>query len=114
VAHELFHDWLGIRLHESHGSLVWFREGFTEYFSQWFTAATGSISRATFADTLEEYDRFAREPQGTFHFHRGPEYACRMLGYAPQELATMPEESTATFAGVGNPHRIGPIAPGET
>ena len=62
----------------------------------------------------EEYDRVAREPQGTFHFHRGPEYASRMLGYDPQELATIPSESSASFAGVGNPHRIGSIATGET
>lgn len=61
-----------------------------------------------------EYDRVAREPGGTFHFHRGPEYACRMLGYNPKELAAIPAESTAAFAGVGNPHRIGPINPGET
>jgi SAM-dependent methyltransferase len=61
-----------------------------------------------------EYDRVAREPKGTFHFHRGPEYACRMLGYDPEELAMIPAKSTASFAGVGNPHRIGPIEPGET
>jgi arsenite methyltransferase len=61
-----------------------------------------------------EYDRVAREPKGNFHFHRGPEYACRILRYDPEELATIPAESTASFAGVGNPHRIGPIEPGET
>ncbi len=37
-----------------------------------------------------------------------------MLRYDPGELATIPTESTASFAGVGNPHRIGPIVPGET
>jgi arsenite methyltransferase len=62
----------------------------------------------------QTYDRVAREPKGNFHFHRGREYACRMLGYDPEELATIPAESTASFAGVGNPHRIGPIEPGET
>jgi arsenite methyltransferase len=62
----------------------------------------------------ETYDRVAREPDGNFHFHRGPEYACRMLRYNPEELATIPAESTASFAGVGNPHRIGPIDPGDT
>ena len=62
----------------------------------------------------ETYDRVARQPNGNFHFHRGPEYACRMLRYDPEELATIPAESTASFAGVGNPHRIGPIEPGET
>jgi arsenite methyltransferase len=62
----------------------------------------------------QTYDRVAREPRGNFHFHRGPEYACRMLGYDPEELSTIPTESTESFAGVGNPHRIGPIEPGET
>jgi SAM-dependent methyltransferase len=61
-----------------------------------------------------EYDRVARAPTGNFHFHRGPEYACRMLRYNPDELATIPAECTTSFAGVGNPHRIGPIEPGET
>jgi arsenite methyltransferase len=37
-----------------------------------------------------------------------------MLRYSPDELATIPAECTASFAGVGNPHRIGPIMPGET
>jgi arsenite methyltransferase len=62
----------------------------------------------------QTYDRVAREPKGNFYFHRGPEYACRMLRYDPEELATIPTESTASFAGVGNPHRIGPFEPGET
>jgi arsenite methyltransferase len=62
----------------------------------------------------QTYDRVARESKGNFHFHRGPEYACRILRYDPEELATIPAESTASFAGVGNPHRIGPIEPGET
>jgi arsenite methyltransferase len=62
----------------------------------------------------QTYDRVAREPNGNFHFHRGPEYASRMLRYSPDELATIPAECTASFAGVGNPHRIGPIMPGET
>ena len=60
------------------------------------------------------YDRVAREPNGNFHFHRGAEYACRMLRYDPTELAMIPEQSTASFSGVGNPYRIGPIIPGET
>ena len=61
-----------------------------------------------------EYDRVAREPDGKFHFHRGPQYAARLLRYNERELAMIPEESTACFAGVGNPHRIGPVAAGET
>lgn len=52
------------------------------------------------------YDRVAREPDGEYHFHRGPEYASRMLGYRPEALATLPEAATRRFAGVGNPLRI--------
>ena len=65
-------------------------------------------------EVSQTYDRVAREPTGNFHFHRGPEYACRMLRYDPEELSTIPSESAASFAGVGNPHRIGSIEPGET
>ena len=70
--------------------------------------------RSQGAPGREVQDRIAREPHGNFHFHRGPQYAARMLGYDAEELATLPEEATASFAGVGNPHRIGPIQAGET
>jgi SAM-dependent methyltransferase len=63
---------------------------------------------------LATYDRVAREPQGEFHFHRGPRYAAEFLEYDAAELALLPAESTARFAGVGNPLRIGPLAQGET
>lgn len=60
------------------------------------------------------YDQVARDPGGDYHFHRGPEYAQRFLGYDAGELAGLPELSTARFAGVGNPLAIGPIEPGAT
>ena len=60
------------------------------------------------------YTRVATEPEGDFHFHRGPEYAAEFLGYNPQELAALPHSATASFAGVGNPHSIETISPGET
>jgi arsenite methyltransferase len=63
---------------------------------------------------MQTYDRVAREPGGEFHFHRGPKYAVEYLGYDPEELAALPAISTERFAGVGNPHRIDYIAPGET
>jgi SAM-dependent methyltransferase len=63
---------------------------------------------------LYTYDRVARAPDGEFHFHRGPRYAVELLRYDGQELAALPQAATARFAGVGNPHRIGPIEPGET
>ncbi len=60
------------------------------------------------------YERVARDPSGVFHFHRGRAYAVDRLGYDDEELRTLPDEATSRFAGVGNPLRIGPIAPGET
>ena len=60
------------------------------------------------------YDQVAREPDGEFHFHRGPEYASAYLKYNKDELDELPEECTARFAGVANPSRIGVIEPGQT
>jgi ubiquinone/menaquinone biosynthesis C-methylase UbiE len=60
------------------------------------------------------YDQVARDPSGDYHFHRGPDYAERFLGYDADELAALPELSTARFAGVGNPLAIGPIDVGAT
>jgi len=60
------------------------------------------------------YSRVATSPDGDFHFHRGPNYAAEFLGYDLHELTALPAASTASFAGVGNPHSIGSIQPGET
>ncbi|MBI4478324.1 MAG: methyltransferase domain-containing protein [Acidobacteria bacterium] len=63
-------------------------------------------------EVREMYARVASTPDGTFHFHRGPEYASRWLGYDATELAALPSDVTHSFAGVGNPHAIGPLPPG--
>jgi arsenite methyltransferase len=55
------------------------------------------------------YGRVAGNPDGEFHFHRGPEYAAGRLGYDQYELMQVPPSVTASFAGVGNPHAIAPI-----
>src|SRR5438132_12382917 len=55
------------------------------------------------------YARVAADPSGDFHFHRGPKYAAEWLGYDAAELAALPTEATASFAGVANPHSIAPI-----
>jgi SAM-dependent methyltransferase len=60
------------------------------------------------------YGRVASEPNGQFHFHRGPSYAAQLLGYDADELATLPSDCTASFAGIGNPLAIGQINAGET
>jgi arsenite methyltransferase len=59
------------------------------------------------------YTRVATEPAADFHFHRGPAYAAEILGYDPTELASLPAESTASFAGVANPHAIAPLVQGK-
>jgi arsenite methyltransferase len=60
------------------------------------------------------YRRVATDPSGDFHFHRGRTYAAEMLGYDAGALARLPEDTTASFAGVANPHRIAPITAGAT
>ena len=65
------------------------------------------------------YEAVARAPEGDFHFHRGPDYAARHLGYDAEELAALPDIATARFAGVGNPLdmtrdlAVGPLQPGQ-
>jgi SAM-dependent methyltransferase len=60
------------------------------------------------------YARVAAEPSGEFHFHRGPDYAAEFLRYDREALAQLPGESTAAFAGLANPHRMGPLGEGAT
>jgi arsenite methyltransferase len=60
------------------------------------------------------YRRVATEPAGNFHFHRGPAYAAEMLGYDAAALDRLPADSTASFAGVANPHRIASMPAGAT
>lgn len=66
------------------------------------------------SEVAKVYSRVAMDPDGDFHFHRGPEYAADFLSYDPAELAALPAECTASFAGVANPHAIAPILQGET
>jgi arsenite methyltransferase len=73
------------------------------------------LDRKTLRDEIQSiYARVATDPSGEFHFHRGPDYAVGLLGYDPALLATLPPESTASFAGVANPHRMGPLVEGTT
>lgn len=60
------------------------------------------------------YASVALNPDGDFHFHRGPQYAARQLGYDLDELLALPAISTAPFAGVGNPFKMGRLAAGES
>jgi SAM-dependent methyltransferase len=66
------------------------------------------------AEVSKVYSRVATDPDGDFHFHRGPAYAVDFLGYDAAELAALPSECTVSFAGIANPHAIAPILLGET
>lgn len=53
LAHELFHEWLGgLLVTPDDESLVWFHEGFTEYFAVWHVAASGLAPREWFAERI--------------------------------------------------------------
>lgn len=60
------------------------------------------------------YSQVAENPEGEFHFHRGPAYAARLLGYEIEELNALPSGATAPFAGVGNPFKMDPLPTGGT
>jgi SAM-dependent methyltransferase len=66
------------------------------------------------SEVSKVYSRVANDPNGDFHFHRGSEYAAQFLGYDPVELAALPAQCTASFAGIANPHTIARILPAET
>lgn len=66
------------------------------------------------AEVQSLYARVASDPSGDYHFHCGPDYAAERLGYDRAELAALPGFVTASFAGVGNPHRVRPIEAGAT
>jgi SAM-dependent methyltransferase len=64
------------------------------------------------AEVRATYSKVADDPSGDFHFHRGPEYAARLLGYDLAELKSLPDIATAPFAGVGNPFGMAPLPQG--
>lgn len=60
----------------------------------------------------EEYEEVALHPEKGFHFHTGRHLA-GILGYDESWLQNVPETSIESFAGTGNPFRLGKIKPGE-
>ena len=66
------------------------------------------------AEIQSIYARVAADPSGEFHFHRGPAYATTRLHYDAAALSSLPASVTESFAGVGNPHAIGPLPAGAT
>ncbi|HUV12939.1 MAG TPA: methyltransferase domain-containing protein [Acidobacteriota bacterium] len=59
-----------------------------------------------------EYEVVARDPTHGFHFHTGRPLA-RMLGYGESLLNGIPGAAIESFAGTGNPFKLGKINRGE-
>lgn len=60
----------------------------------------------------EKYREVATDPGGTFHFHTGRPLAHR-LGYPDEVVDALPDTAVESFAGVGDPFALRPLAPGE-
>ena len=60
----------------------------------------------------DKYREVALEPTRTFHFHTGRDLAQR-LSYDKTLVDQLPDRAVESFAGVGNPFSLHPIAPGE-
>ena len=60
----------------------------------------------------DEYTAVADEPTRGFHFHTGRPLT-RIVGYRSEWLDGVPETAVASFAGTGNPFRIGVLQAGE-
>jgi SAM-dependent methyltransferase len=89
---------------------LWFEEGKT--MSTLTVQEVGLNLNELRAAIRAEYELVALEPQRGFHFHTGRPLA-RMLGYAEEWLAGIPEASIESFAGTGNPFSLGKLRPGE-
>jgi SAM-dependent methyltransferase len=59
-----------------------------------------------------KYRDVAVDPSASFHFHTGRGLANR-LGYAAGAVAALPDQAVESFAGVGNPFSLRPLAPGD-
>ncbi len=73
------------------------------------TCPTGFDAQRLRDAVREAYSRVATDPETSFHFNIGADYAVNLLRYEREELDTLPKRATARFAGVGNPHRVAVI-----
>jgi SAM-dependent methyltransferase len=74
---------------------------------------TPVVDTDTLRDEIrEKYRAVAVEPNGTFHFHTGRSLAAR-LGYDPAFVDRLPARAVESFAGIGNPFSLRPLAKGE-
>ena len=73
---------------------------------------TPAVDRETLRNAIrQEYETVAQEPGQGFHFHTGRRLA-GILGYDDELLEGVPETSLESFAGTGNPFKMGVLASG--
>ena len=60
----------------------------------------------------DKYRNVALTPHAEHHFHTGRPLAAR-LGYDQTVIDAFPDQAVESFAGVGNPFSLRPLAPGE-
>jgi SAM-dependent methyltransferase len=60
----------------------------------------------------DKYREVALAPHGEYHFHTGRPLAAR-LGYDSAIVDRLPDSAVESFAGVGNPFSLRPLAEGE-
>jgi len=64
------------------------------------------------AQVRGKYREVAVDPGASFHFHTGRDLAMR-LSYDAAAVGALPDRAVESFAGVGNPFSLRPLAPGE-
>lgn len=82
-----------------------------------YVPSPGSKPPAVFIDTLRsevsrEYCQVAQNPEAGFHFHTGRPLTT-MLEYQDHWLEGLPDEAIESFAGTGNPFKMGDICDAE-
>lgn len=71
------------------------------------------VQRADLRQAIqEEYEEVADDPAKGFHFHTGRPLA-ELLGYEQEWYEGLPSSAVESFAGTGNPFRLGPIRAGD-
>lgn len=63
-------------------------------------------------EVRKKYRDVAADPHGDYHFHTGRPLA-RRLGYDDGVVDPLPDAAVESFAGVGNPFSLRPLAAGE-
>ncbi|MBW2444030.1 MAG: methyltransferase domain-containing protein [Deltaproteobacteria bacterium] len=77
------------------------------------TQTTTKISTDDLREEVrKEYAEVAMDPHKGYHFHTGRAAADR-IGYDLSVYEGVPEDNIASFAGTGNPFKLGPIHPGD-